>query len=57
MELGGGETFGVADEPLALDTPIPTPSGWTTMAKLKVGDKVFGSDGQPSWSGGSPGQE
>jgi len=31
---------------LALDTPIPTPSGWTTMGDLKVGDKVFGSDGQ-----------
>lgn len=31
---------------LALDTPIPTPSGWTTMGDLKVGDKVFGSDGR-----------
>jgi len=31
---------------LAVDTPIPTPSGWTTMGELKVGDKVFGSDGQ-----------
>lgn len=31
---------------LALDTPIPTPNGWTTMGDLKVGDKVFGSDGQ-----------
>lgn len=31
---------------LALDTPIPTPSGWTTMGDLKVGDIVFGSDGQ-----------
>jgi intein/homing endonuclease len=32
---------------LALDTPIPTPSGWTTMGKIKVGDKVIGSDGNP----------
>ena len=31
---------------LAIDTPIPTPSGWTTMGDLKVGDTVFGSDGQ-----------
>jgi RecB family exonuclease len=30
---------------LAIDTPIPTPSGWTTMGDLKVGDTVFGSDG------------
>lgn len=32
---------------LALDTPIPTPSGWTTMGALKVGDEVFGGDGEP----------
>ena len=30
---------------LALDTPIPTPNGFTTMGDLKVGDKVFGGDG------------
>ena len=30
---------------LALDTPIPTPSGWTPMGELKVGDQVFGADG------------
>lgn len=33
---------------LAIDTPIPTPLGWTTMEKLKVGDEVFGSDGNPT---------
>lgn len=32
---------------LALDTPIPTPNGWTTMGKIKVGDTLFGSDGKP----------
>lgn len=32
---------------LALDTPIPTPSGWTTMGELQVGDTVFGADGKP----------
>lgn len=32
---------------LAVDTPIPTPSGWTTMGDLSVGDWVFGADGKP----------
>jgi len=32
---------------LALDTPIPTPSGWTTMGELSVGDEVLGGDGKP----------
>lgn len=32
---------------LALDTPIPTPDGWTTMGELHVGDLVFGANGQP----------
>lgn len=30
---------------LALDTPIPTPSGWTTMGDLAVGDVVFDERG------------
>ena len=30
---------------LALDTPIPTPNGWTTMGKIRVGDKVFDDEG------------
>lgn len=32
---------------LALDTPVPTPSGWTTMGALKDGDKVFDESGKP----------
>lgn len=32
---------------LVLDTPIPTPSGWTTMGELRVGDKVFDERGVP----------
>lgn len=32
---------------LAMDTPIPTPSGWTTMADIRVGDEVIGSSGRP----------
>ena len=32
---------------LALDTPLPTPTGWTTMGKVQVGDQVIGGDGLP----------
>lgn len=32
---------------LALDTPLPTPDGWTTMRHVDVGDYVLGSDGRP----------
>lgn len=32
---------------LALDTLIPTPSGFIPMGDLKVGDFVYGSDGRP----------
>lgn len=32
---------------LALDTPIPTPTGWTTMGALEVGDQVLGTHGDP----------
>ena len=32
--------------PLAIDTPVPTPQGWTTMQDIKVGQSVFGSDGR-----------
>jgi phage terminase large subunit-like protein len=30
---------------LALDTLIPTPSGWTTMGAIEVGDEVLDEDG------------
>ena len=30
---------------LALDTPLPTPTGWTTMADVAVGDELLGADG------------
>jgi deoxycytidine triphosphate deaminase len=32
---------------LALDTPVPTPAGWSTMGELRVGDAVFDENGQP----------
>ncbi len=31
---------------LALDTPIPTPDGWTTMGDLKDNDIIFNSEGE-----------
>lgn len=31
---------------LALDTPIPTPDGWTTMGELSEGDIVFDDQGK-----------
>ena len=53
--LGGGLVPGgvvlLAGEPgvgkaLALDTPVATPSGWTTMETLRPGDLVLGASGQ-----------
>jgi replicative DNA helicase len=33
---------------LALDTPLPTPAGWTTMGEVAVGDLLLGADGHPT---------
>ncbi|WP_263322584.1 phage terminase large subunit family protein [Endozoicomonas sp. Mp262] len=33
--------------PLALDTPIPTVDGWTTMGQMEVGDWLFDEQGKP----------
>lgn len=41
--LGRAKGWGKA---LALDTPIPTPMGWTTMGELRVGDVLFDERGQ-----------
>jgi len=41
--INSSRQFGKA---LALDTPIPTPSGWTTMGELKDGDILFNSKGE-----------
>jgi len=32
---------------LALDTRLPTPTGWTTMGEVAVGDELLGSNGKP----------
>ena len=33
---------------LALDAPLPTPTGWTTMGDVAVGDRLLGADGRPT---------
>jgi replicative DNA helicase len=33
---------------LALDTPLATPGGWTTMGRVGVGDLLIGADGKPT---------
>src|SRR6478752_562030 len=33
---------------LALNTPLPTPAGWTTMGDVAVGDWLLGADGEPT---------
>ncbi len=33
---------------LGLDTPLPTPAGWTTMGEVSVGDFLLGADGRPT---------
>lgn len=44
LVLTGIEGLGKA---LALDTRIPTPTGWTTMGEIRAGDLVLGDDGKP----------
>jgi hypothetical protein len=42
---GAKPVFCVLDQALALDTPIPTPTGCTTMGALVTGDVIYGSVG------------
>ncbi|MEV6342036.1 replicative DNA helicase [Actinoplanes sp. NPDC051851] len=51
--LHAGQLIIVAGRPglgkaLALDTPLPTPVGWTTMANVEVGDLLLDADGRPT---------
>ncbi|MCW2622891.1 MAG: replicative helicase, partial [Frankiales bacterium] len=51
--LHPGQLIVIAGRPglgkaLALDTPLPTPGGWTTMGEVKVGDALLGADGRPT---------
>ncbi|MGW0250264.1 replicative DNA helicase [Nocardia goodfellowii] len=33
---------------LALDTPLPTPTSWTTMGQVRVGDELLDAHGRPT---------
>jgi replicative DNA helicase len=33
---------------LALDTPLPTPTGWTSMGDVAIGDQLIDADGKPT---------
>lgn len=44
----GGEHLGFLPGPQPLTAKILTPTGWTTMGELKVGDFVMGRDGKPT---------
>jgi replicative DNA helicase len=51
--LHAGQMIVVAARPgvgkaLALDTPLPTPTGWTTMGEVQPGDLLIGPDGLPT---------
>ena len=51
--LQAGQMIVIAARPamgkaLALDTPIPTPTGWTTMGDIRLGDTILGADGHPT---------
>jgi replicative DNA helicase len=37
----------VLDEAMSLDTPLPTPYGWTSMGEVQEGDEVLGANGLP----------
>ncbi|MDN5746200.1 MAG: replicative DNA helicase, partial [Nocardioidaceae bacterium] len=51
--LHAGQMVVVAARPamgkaLALDTPLPTPTGWTTMGEVQVGDQLYDAQGRPT---------
>jgi replicative DNA helicase len=51
--LHPGQMITVAGRPgsgkaLAVDTPLATPTGWTTMGEVEVGDELLDADGRPT---------
>src|SRR5918998_6283154 len=48
VELPDDVVARIEGKALALDTEVPTPFGWRTMADLASGDVVFGMDGRPT---------
>jgi deoxycytidine triphosphate deaminase len=47
VELPEDVVARIEGKALALDTEIPTPSGWTTMGEILPGDEVLGPDARP----------
>lgn len=45
---GSRPSMVILGEALALDTPLPTPTGWVSVADVAVGDDLIGSDGRPT---------
>ena len=45
VELPDDIVARIEGKALALDTEVPTPSGWRTMGELEVGDEVFDPEG------------
>ena len=43
-----GKDIGALPGPQPLDAKILTPTGWTTMGKIKVGDLIISRDGKPT---------
>ncbi len=48
VELPDDIVARIEGKALALDTPVPTPDGWTTMGGLRAGDWVFDLNGHPT---------
>jgi deoxycytidine triphosphate deaminase len=48
VELPDDVVARIEGKALALDTPVPTPAGWTTMGELEVGAEVFDAWGMPT---------
>src|SRR6185436_15814922 len=51
--LHAGQMIVIAARPgmgkaLSLDTPLATPTGWTTMGEVVVGEELIGADGKPT---------
>jgi replicative DNA helicase len=51
--LHAGQMVVIAARPavgkaLALDTPLATPGGWTSMGQVRPGDQLLGADGAPT---------
>ncbi len=45
VTVGSDLVARIEGKALAVDTPIPTPTGWSTMGDLRVGDEVFTDSG------------